>query len=65
MNAEQAIKRLSEVVWDYPAVLVLEEAVLDLIQTSSDGLQEWLGNGDYDGSETVRSIAAEWDALVE
>lgn len=24
-------------------------------------LMDWLGNGDYDGNETIESIAAEWD----
>jgi len=65
MTAQQAIETLSHSNDDYEAILVLADAVecqLDdmNIQYDSDGLQDWIGNGDYDGTETVDSIVAEY-----
>jgi len=65
MTAQQAIETLSHSNDDYEAILVLAGAVeyqLDdmNIQYDSDGLQDWVAAGDYDGTETVESIAEGW-----
>jgi len=64
MTAQQAIEALSHSD-DYEAILALADAVetqLDdmNIQYDSDGLQDWVAAGDYDGTETVESIAEGW-----
>lgn len=33
------------------------------ITNKDDDLSDWLIEGDYDGSETISSIAAEWNEL--
>lgn len=45
------------------ALAVLEAAVLEISTYGDpdDSLMDWLSNGDYHGSETIESIAAEWD----
>lgn len=50
----------------YGAILCLTAAVaahLDSmdIHYDTDSLQDWIAAGDYDGTETVASIATEWD----
>jgi hypothetical protein len=49
------------------AVLTLTAAVEAASRTGdrTQSLQDWIYNGSYDGTETVDSIAAEWDALSE
>ena len=73
MTAEQAIQILAasrgvndddatkDVVYD--AIIVLSAAVLEASETGdpNDSLSDWIGSGTYTGSETVESIAAEWD----
>jgi hypothetical protein len=34
-------------------------------ERDTSGLMDWIANGDYDGSETPESVAAEWTALDE
>ena len=40
-------------------------AVQPLIELGDDGLEDWLKEGDYDGTETAISLATEWDSFVE
>lgn len=51
---------VNEKSWD-----VLEELVYNKTLYENDGMNEWLSAGDYDGDETIESLAAEWDALCE
>ena len=48
---------------DYDAIQELEAQVAAASEIGADNgaLQDWLADGDFDGSETVESIAAEWD----
>ena len=32
----------------------------DITSTGDESLTDWLASGDYDGSETITSIVAEW-----
>jgi len=44
---------------------VLCEAVLEASETGdpTDSMMDWIANGDYSPTDTVGSIAAEWDAI--
>lgn len=63
MNAQEAIQILAK---DYSddAIQILAEAVEAASEYGDpDGsLTDWIGNGEYDGTETVESLAAEWDS---
>lgn len=71
ITAEQAIKILASKTDDldvrYEAVVTLAGAVLDMSEYGDpdSSLEDWIGAGDYTGSETVESIAAEWDERDE
>ena len=62
MDAQRAIEILAERD-SSEAVGVLEAAVSALCKTSTAGMDEWLAAGDFDGTETVENLAAEWDNL--
>ncbi len=61
-----AIQKLASDPTDNDALQKLETKVASASQTGhgeqQDNLIDWLANGDYDGTETVESLAAEWDA---
>lgn len=55
----EAAAEVREIAFQNLSVAVLAESEYG----DPDGsLTEWLKNGEYDGSETVEQIAAEWDA---
>lgn len=66
MNFEQAIKILAygpNHARHYEATQVVEEAVLaeSRFADPDHSLQDWIDAGDYNGTETAKAIAAEWD----
>ena len=69
MDAQQAIAILAGKANgdSYEAIKALEEAVIDASEYGDpdNSLQDWIGNGQYTGEETVESIAAEWDERDE
>jgi hypothetical protein len=69
MNAQQAIEILAgkaegdkdEALQELSVAVLAESAYGD----PDSSLTDWLAAGDYTGSETVESIAAEWDERDE
>ena len=69
MNAKKALKVLAQPlhpstrVARYQAANTLAAEVKRESQYGDpdESLTDWIYNGDYDGSETVASIVAEWD----
>jgi hypothetical protein len=51
------------------ATLDAIRAMIDLIEdhceTDTDGMADWISNGDWDGNETPQQIAEQWDDLSE
>jgi hypothetical protein len=64
--SKSAIRTLARDSSNQQALEELASAVADASQTGhgqqGDNLIDWLSNGDYDGTETVESIAIEWDS---
>lgn len=59
-------KKLAQSPGDTQALQDAEEQVAQASQagygTQGDNLIDWLSAGDYNGTETVEGVAAEWDA---
>ena len=59
MNEAQALIRNRK--WNELEALVWEVCNAD----DRDGLGDWLQNGSYSGSETIKSLADDWDGVCE
>lgn len=66
LNPDENAESVATDIW-YDAVLSLAGQVNDASDRGDpeQSLQDWIAAGDYDGTETVESIAAEWDALAD
>lgn len=68
MDARQAVKVMAtsnDRDALHKATMALSREVRYYTKTDTDGLEEWIADGDFTGRETPRSIAAEWDSLNE
>jgi hypothetical protein len=62
-NREEAEEQNPDAVLD--AIRAMIDQIEDYCETDTDGMDDWIANGDWSGSATPQQIAEEWDDLSQ
>jgi hypothetical protein len=60
-NREEAEEQNLDAVLD--AIRAMIDQIEDYCETDTDGMGDWISNGDWDRNETSQQVAEEWDGL--
>jgi peptide subunit release factor 1 (eRF1) len=60
-NRDEAEEQNPDAVLD--AIRAMIDQIEDYCEADTDGMGDWIANGDWDGNETPQQVAEEWDEL--